>query len=365
MLGVISNRASVSLVTRTLRVLEETLSRHEDEVHLLESITICLTAFLPLLEQGSRLIYHFFWVAVGVLQLGEATLYAAALELMEACIKKLNAMNAFQEETLASVMQSSREEIEWPLSQMDRGVGITFSTDFNFSLAALLYKGFSHPLSTVRTRTQELLTTLFFIHSPDVSGGRIEVNKDNLAYITVLFPESEIVRKHLREPRPRLKTLASSLSAEDSPTHSSYNTLLSSHAVPSQKQQILFLYVLACALIKAQDEKKIQLLYEFLANASKVYLDVFPLIHNVLMQHLVLTLQQSQSFQVQSAVQQLVSVAVERIPSATDCKLSVINDLGFGGVREFFSPFPKVLCIYICISFMLCSNTSFHFSLTI
>ena len=51
MLGVISNKASLSLVTRTLRVLEETLGRHEDEVHLLESITICLTAFLPLLEQ--------------------------------------------------------------------------------------------------------------------------------------------------------------------------------------------------------------------------------------------------------------------------------------------------------------------------
>ena len=75
------------------------------------------------------------------------------------------------------------------------------------------------------------------------TSGRIEVNQNNLAYITVLFPESEIVRKHLREPRPRLKTLASSLS-EDSPTHSSYNTLLSSHAVPSEKQQILFLYVL-------------------------------------------------------------------------------------------------------------------------
>lgn len=51
MLAVISNKASMSLVTRTLRVLEETLGRREDEVHLLESITICLTAFLPLLEQ--------------------------------------------------------------------------------------------------------------------------------------------------------------------------------------------------------------------------------------------------------------------------------------------------------------------------
>jgi hypothetical protein len=170
------------------------------------------------------------------------------------------------------------------------------------------------------------------------------VYQDNLAYITVLFPESEIVRKHLREPRPRLKTLASSL--EDSPTHSSYNTLLSSHAVPSQKQQILFLFVLACALINTQDEKKTQILYEFLANASKVYFNVFPLIRSVLMQNLVLTLQQSQSPHVLSAVQQLVSVAVERVPSDTDCKLTVINDLGFGGVREFFNPFPKHGLVY-------------------
>ena len=51
MLGVITNKVSLSLVTRTLRVLEETLGRHEDEVHLLESIIICLTAFLPLLEE--------------------------------------------------------------------------------------------------------------------------------------------------------------------------------------------------------------------------------------------------------------------------------------------------------------------------
>ena len=44
-------------------------------------------------------------------------------------------------QTLASAMQPSREEIEWGLSQMDREVGISFSSDFNFSLAALLYKG--------------------------------------------------------------------------------------------------------------------------------------------------------------------------------------------------------------------------------
>ena len=76
-----------------------------------------------------------------------------------------------------------------------------------------------------------------------ICSGRIEVNQNNLAYITVLFPESEIVREHIREPRPRRKTLVTSWS-ETTETATSYNILLSSHAVPSMKLQILFLYVL-------------------------------------------------------------------------------------------------------------------------
>ena len=27
-----------------------------------------------------------------------------------------------------------------------------------------------------------------------------------------------------------------------------------------------------------------------------------------------------------------------------------VSDLGFGGVREFFSPFPKVACLYLLLS---------------
>lgn len=38
-------------------------------------------------------------------------------------------------------MQPTRDAMEWPLSQMDREVGISFSSDFNFALAGLLYKG--------------------------------------------------------------------------------------------------------------------------------------------------------------------------------------------------------------------------------
>ena len=41
---------------------------------------------------------HLFWVAVGVLQQGEPTLYSVGLELMEACIKVLTSVSSFRME---------------------------------------------------------------------------------------------------------------------------------------------------------------------------------------------------------------------------------------------------------------------------
>ena len=48
--------------------------------------------------QNTKLNQHLFWVAVGILQLGESTLYAAGLGLMEACIKILTNIEAFEEQ---------------------------------------------------------------------------------------------------------------------------------------------------------------------------------------------------------------------------------------------------------------------------
>ena len=51
MQGVISQRVSMSIITRTLKVLEETLGKHEDEIMMLEAIVICLTRMVPLLNE--------------------------------------------------------------------------------------------------------------------------------------------------------------------------------------------------------------------------------------------------------------------------------------------------------------------------
>ena len=53
MLGVISECTSKMslLVAKSLKVLEDTLYRHEEDVHLLEAIISCLTRLVPLLDQ--------------------------------------------------------------------------------------------------------------------------------------------------------------------------------------------------------------------------------------------------------------------------------------------------------------------------
>lgn len=53
MLGVISEKTEkiYLLVSKTLKVLEETLQKHEADVELLEAIISCLTHFVPLLDQ--------------------------------------------------------------------------------------------------------------------------------------------------------------------------------------------------------------------------------------------------------------------------------------------------------------------------
>ena len=52
MLGVISEQTKKMslLVSKSLKVLEDTLYRHEEDVSLLEAIVSCLTRLVPLLD---------------------------------------------------------------------------------------------------------------------------------------------------------------------------------------------------------------------------------------------------------------------------------------------------------------------------
>ena len=77
----------------------------------------------------------------------------------------------------------------------------------------------------------------------------IEVNDNNLAYLTALFPQSEIMRHQLSDQRLRLKP-GSSLFFEKARPQRSYSILLSTAVIPDEKTQVLFLLTLVSAFIR-------------------------------------------------------------------------------------------------------------------
>lgn len=65
------------------------------ELYLIEAIIICLTRLLPLLASDSETHQPLFWVALGVLQLDEVSLYAAGLALLEQNLLTLDQHGTF------------------------------------------------------------------------------------------------------------------------------------------------------------------------------------------------------------------------------------------------------------------------------
>ena len=52
---------------------------------------------------------------------------------------------------LVDVVHSTRELLLWPLNQLDRDIGISFDSDFNFALSALLFKGKNNSFIVILT----------------------------------------------------------------------------------------------------------------------------------------------------------------------------------------------------------------------
>jgi neurofibromin 1 len=125
------------------------------------------------------------------------------------------------------------------------------------------------------------------------------------------------------------------------PRQVSYAPLLNTHVITTHKSQILFLHFLASALIQTQIESRVQLLYEFLADASEVFTDIFPLIQLYLVPHLSETLGASHCPAIIKAVHSIIHNSVVSSDESLLIKPTYISDVGFKGVTEYFRPFSK------------------------
>ena len=146
--GCIAKTATESDFKQLLRMLVKALESHSG-IDLIEAIVICMTRLLPLLPAHSTIHKFMFWIAVCILQLEDASLYAAGLALLEqnlhtletngaldaavAAAAPLNAQpgqptttsSSASASSLERILMEAREPLEWQFKQLDQ---VTYST---------------------------------------------------------------------------------------------------------------------------------------------------------------------------------------------------------------------------------------------
>ncbi|CAH8516650.1 unnamed protein product [Schistosoma bovis] len=176
----------------------KTVNTGQAELYLIEAIIICLTRLLPLLPSDSETHQPLFWIALGILQLDEVSLYAAGLALLEQNLLTLDQNGTFERDSLSSIMMRCREQFILQYKQMDHAVGLSFRDSFHFALVGHLLKGFRHPDVKTVARTIRVLNLLLGITAKPINRDKYQVSHESIAYLTALLPVSEEVRKRCR-----------------------------------------------------------------------------------------------------------------------------------------------------------------------
>nr|XP_002121778.4 neurofibromin [Ciona intestinalis] len=109
-----------------------------------------------------------------------------------------------------------------------------------------------------------------------------------------------------------------------------------------QKHQALLLTILATQVCHTPNKSDVQIIYEYLAEASSVFPAVFPIVHSLLDQKINSVLNYCEDPVVLSHVQVIVRNALLCVDDNIIRNISFIQDIGFGGLCKFVGPFAKV-----------------------
>ena len=183
-LGVLSAAPSLvshQLFSQVLGVLKDCLQRKDGQIDNLCLASVnCLSHLYEYLSPWSHYFKVFFWIAIGLLQIPDWGLFGATLPLLEAIVKTLNETGHFKEGGMSSFCLGARKgRLESLIQQIDTSNGISFDTNFSFSLATLLLKGLKN--STYKNVTVRTLSSILRLCS-ETEGSKM------LGYFSALLP---------------------------------------------------------------------------------------------------------------------------------------------------------------------------------
>jgi len=375
-LGCISKDVDDVFIRNLLQVLVKAVGVY-NESRLIESVIMCLAKLQPLLPEGSRFHKGLFWIAVGILQLGEISLFPCGLTLLERCLMTLDSHAAFNKESLCDVLMSVRSNstLDWVCKQMDHVVGLSFSTDFSFALAAHVIKGLRHPWAKAKSSTVRILNLLLNICRKHKNcKDKFIVTKETIPYLASLLPISSEVRTRLHASNrastffktisknplcssiediaasclPEISIVVSPPSEDRSDCISGFvwpsechNLVLDPGVLDDRESRALLLVLLATLTEFTTDDAEARILYGVLAEASIVFPTVFPITFSILHRKLCNVLSHSDDPVTLAAVYTIVQSTSSNESEESDLNLDYLSSCNFSGLHTFPGPFTE------------------------
>jgi neurofibromin 1 len=186
-----------------LVAFRSTLMRTTDSTISVVSMLRCIRNVVRALQPGSRYLGPIFWLAVALLQFGHMAFYAEAAQLLRVTIQQLSDQGLVQEHGVPESLLEHRYGFREIADQLDQSLKISFESNFSFSIASILVKGFK--LKSFKLVALDALRTMLRVSSraSDEEGNSEtttipRVAPDALGYFLALL-SAATTRKKFRE----------------------------------------------------------------------------------------------------------------------------------------------------------------------
>lgn len=187
------------LLYQMLVALRTALKNYDDcDSTLMVSMLRCIHKIVAALPTTSRYLTQLFWLAVALLQSGHMGLYAEAIHLLRASLERMHEQNMFKRKGVATTLMESREPLDEIATQLDQLLGISFRSNFSYTLAHIIFKGVRHQM--LRDSAEAALRSLLRItartcvdHNHARDGPDSPLCSDVVGYFIALLPLSTTV----------------------------------------------------------------------------------------------------------------------------------------------------------------------------
>ncbi|KAF8506037.1 hypothetical protein F5888DRAFT_1937943 [Russula emetica] len=150
-----------------LVAFRSTLIRTTDSTISVVSMLRCIRNVVRALQPGSRYLGPIFWLAVALLQFGHMAFYAEAAQLLRVTIQQLSDQGLVQEHGVPESLLEHRYGFREIADQLDQSLKISFESNFSFSIASILVKGFK--LKSFKLVALDALRTMLRVSSRALS----------------------------------------------------------------------------------------------------------------------------------------------------------------------------------------------------